>query len=131
MRIAVDVFGTCYSSLSYLRAFPFDNIKIDKSFVSDLEYSEDSRAITIATLNLAKSLGMSCTGEGVETDFQQEFLAKNGCAELQGYLVSRPQPIEKLEHLIDLKNEVEEGENDNRPRLKVVPNTGAQTRQTS
>lgn len=104
VRIALDDFGTGFSSLSYLRSFPFDKIKIDKSFVSDIETADDSRAITIATLHLAKSLGMRCTAEGVETSYQAEFLRDNGCDELQGFFISRAQPLEKLRHLIDLKD---------------------------
>ena len=102
MRIALDDFGTGFSLLSYLRKFPFDKIKIDKSFIQDLEYEEDSRAITRATLTLAKALGMRCTAEGVETESQSEFLTENGCDELQGYLISRPQPLDKLGHLLSL-----------------------------
>jgi diguanylate cyclase (GGDEF)-like protein len=100
VRIALDDFGTGYSSLSYLRAFPFDKIKIDKSFVKDIESRADSRAITIATLNLAKSLSMRCTAEGVETLFQADFLRDHGCDELQGFFISRGQPLDNLAHLV-------------------------------
>ncbi len=100
VRIALDDFGTGYSSLSYLRAFPFDKIKIDKSFVKDIESRADSRAITIATLNLAKSLGMRCTAEGVETLYQADFLRDHGCDELQGFFISRAQPLDNLAHLV-------------------------------
>lgn len=103
LRIALDDFGTGFSSLSYLREFPFDKLKIDKSFTENLETDVDTQAITQATLQLAKALGMSVTGEGVETMRQGDFLRDNGCDELQGYLHSRPMPLEKLEHLIDLK----------------------------
>ncbi len=106
VRIALDDFGTGFSSLSYLRQFPFDKLKIDKSFTDDLDTSKDSRAITQATLQLAKALGMHTTGEGVETMRQGEFLRDNGCNELQGYFFSRPQPIENLAHLIELKPEL-------------------------
>ncbi len=102
VRIALDDFGTGFSSLSYLRSFPFDKIKIDKCFVSDLESSDDSRAITVATLGLAKSLGMSCTAEGVETEFQSDFLRDHGCDELQGFLISRARPLSKLTHLVQV-----------------------------
>ena len=100
LRIALDDFGTGYSSLSYLRAFPFDKIKIDKSFVKDIESRPESRAITVATLNLAKSLGMRCTAEGVETLYQADFLRDHGCDELQGFFISRAQPLENLAHLV-------------------------------
>jgi diguanylate cyclase (GGDEF)-like protein len=103
IRIALDDFGTGFSSLSYLRSFPFDKIKIDKSFVSDLESRADNRAIAIATLELARSLGMRCTAEGVETGFQSDFLRENGCDNLQGFFISRAQPLEKLGHLVELK----------------------------
>jgi diguanylate cyclase (GGDEF)-like protein len=103
VRIALDDFGTGYSSLSYLRAFPFDKIKIDKSFVKDIETRPESRAITVATLNLAKSLGMRCTAEGVETLYQADFLRDHGCDELQGFFISRAQPLENLRHIIDVR----------------------------
>jgi EAL domain-containing protein (putative c-di-GMP-specific phosphodiesterase class I) len=103
VRISLDDFGTGFSSLSYLRNFPFDKIKIDKSFISDMETSEDSRAITVATLGLAKALGLRCTAEGVETEFQSKFLSEHGCDELQGYFISRAQPFEKLKHFVDME----------------------------
>jgi diguanylate cyclase (GGDEF)-like protein len=103
LRIALDDFGTGFSSLSYLREFPFDKLKIDKSFTENLETDKDTQAITRATLQLAKALGISVTGEGVETGRQGDFLRDNGCDELQGYLHSRPMPLEKLEHLMELK----------------------------
>lgn len=102
IRIALDDFGTGYSSLSYLRSFPFDKIKIDKSFVKDIESRPESRAITVATLNLAKSLGMRCTAEGVETLYQADFLRDHGCDELQGFFISRAQPLENLSHLVEV-----------------------------
>ncbi|MFN3912842.1 putative bifunctional diguanylate cyclase/phosphodiesterase [Hyphomonas sp.] len=103
VRIALDDFGTGFSSLSYLRSFPFDKIKIDKSFVKDIESRQDSRAITEATLYLAKSLGMRCTAEGVETHYQADFLRDHGCDELQGYFISRAQPLDNLAHIIDVR----------------------------
>ncbi len=104
MRISLDDFGTGFSSLNYLRRFPFDKLKIDKSFVEDIDYSDDSRAITKATLELAKALNMSCTAEGVETESQKQFLTEIGCDELQGFLISRPQPLDKLTHLFEVKS---------------------------
>ena len=103
VRISLDDFGTGYSSLSYLRSFPFDKIKIDKSFVSDIESRPESRAIAMATLSLAKSLGMRCTAEGVETLYQAEFLRDNGCDELQGFFISRAQPLDLLTHVVDVR----------------------------
>jgi len=100
LKISLDDFGTGFSSLSYLRAFPFDKLKIDKCFVSDLEHNEDSRAITRATLNLAQSLGIRCTAEGVETESQAKFLVEHGCDELQGFLISRAKPLGQLEGIV-------------------------------
>lgn len=122
VRISLDDFGTGFSSLSYLRNFPFDKVKIDKSFISDMETSEDSRAITVATLGLAKALGLSCTAEGVETEYQSRFLREAGCDELQGYFISRAQPIEKLGHLVDIASREEVQTSTEKPthRLKLV-----------
>ena len=127
VRISLDDFGTGYSSLSYLRRFPFDKLKIDKGFVQDIDHSEECRAIARATLQLAKALNMVCTAEGVETEGQKQFLTENGCDELQGFLISRPQPLDKLTHLIDIRDvpsgsdeHVEEGDrtgNDSADRL--------------
>ncbi len=108
VRISLDDFGTGFSSLSYLRKFPFDKIKIDKSFISDMETSEDSRAITVATLGLAKALGLRCTAEGVETEFQSRFLSEHGCDELQGFVISRAQPVEKLQFYVDMETTIQE-----------------------
>lgn len=101
LRISLDDFGTGYSSLSYLRMFPFHKIKIDQSFVRDIETDTESRAITQATLSLAKLMGLRCTAEGVETLFQASFLREHGCDELQGYLVGKPQPMDRMLHLIE------------------------------
>jgi diguanylate cyclase (GGDEF)-like protein len=103
VRISLDDFGTGYSSLSYLRAFPFDKIKIDKSFVKDIESRPESRAIAMATLSLAKSLGMRCTAEGVETKYQADFLRDHGCDELQGFFISRAQPLDNLLHIVEVR----------------------------
>lgn len=103
IRISLDDFGTGYSSLSYLRAFPFDKIKIDQSFVKDIGSCNESRAIAVATLSLAKSLGMRCTAEGVETLYQADFLRDNGCDELQGFLISRAQPLDNLGHIVEVR----------------------------
>jgi diguanylate cyclase (GGDEF)-like protein len=121
VRIALDDFGTGFSSLSYLRSFPFDKIKIDKSFVSDLESRADNRAIAVATLNLARSLGMSCTAEGVETSYQADFLRDNGCDDLQGFFISRAQPLDKLRHLIEVKDaDAISAATPGRPTLRIV-----------
>ncbi len=94
VSISMDDFGTGYSSLSYLRSFPFDKIKIDQSFVRDLSQHEDSRAIIRAVVALGKSLGMTTTAEGVETEDQLTQLRREGCTEVQGYLFSKPTSAE-------------------------------------
>jgi diguanylate cyclase (GGDEF)-like protein len=100
VRIAMDDFGTGYSSLSYLRKFPFDKIKIDRCFVSGLSESEDSIAIVRAVANLAGSLRMTATAEGVETEEQLEIIRRLGCGEVQGYLFSAPRPAEEIVRLL-------------------------------
>ena len=92
VRIAMDDFGSGYSSLTYLQAFPFDKIKIDRSFVTDLATREDSMAIVRAVTGLGKSLGIVTTAEGVETDTQFDLLRREGCTQAQGYLFSPPRP---------------------------------------
>jgi len=99
-RIALDDFGTGYSSLSYLRRFPFDKIKIDRSFITDLSGEGGSLAIVQAIMNLAFSLNMTTTAEGVETEEQLEVVRALGCTELQGYLFSAAKPAEEILRLL-------------------------------
>jgi EAL domain-containing protein (putative c-di-GMP-specific phosphodiesterase class I) len=100
VQIAMDDFGSGYSSLSYLHAFPFDKIKIDRSFVGDLETNRHSMAIVHAVVGLGLSLGVPTLAEGVETEAQRAFLAQEGCSEVQGYLTGRPRPIEDYAALV-------------------------------
>jgi EAL domain-containing protein (putative c-di-GMP-specific phosphodiesterase class I) len=95
----MDDFGTGYSSLSYLRSFPFDKIKIDQSFIRDISKGDDAVAIVHAILNLASSLKMTTTAEGVETAEQQKVLQATGCEEMQGYLFSPPRPAAEIAEL--------------------------------
>jgi EAL domain-containing protein (putative c-di-GMP-specific phosphodiesterase class I) len=88
----MDDFGTGHSSLSYLRSFPFDRIKIDRSFVHDLLTKKDSRAIIRAVVQLASGMGLKTTAEGVETEEVLEYLKRAGCTEGQGFLFSKAQP---------------------------------------
>jgi len=90
VRIALDDFGTGYSSLSYLQSFPFDKIKIDRSFVDRLETGEGAGAIVQAITALAAALGMETTAEGIETEAQRDAVRRLGCGLGQGYLFSRP-----------------------------------------
>jgi len=101
VKLSMDDFGTGYSSLSYLRSFPFNKIKIDRSFVSDSSESVDAQAIVKATIGLGQSLGMVTTAEGVETEAQFELIRKHGCTEAQGYLFSKPLPVDAVQGWIE------------------------------
>ncbi|ACK51516.1 diguanylate cyclase/phosphodiesterase with PAS/PAC sensor(s) [Methylocella silvestris BL2] len=96
VSVSMDDFGIGYSSLSYLRAFPFDKIKIDRSFVSELGHGCGSRAIVRAVAGLGSSLGVSTTAEGVETSEQLAWLRAEGCTEMQGFYFSPPVPASKI-----------------------------------
>jgi diguanylate cyclase (GGDEF)-like protein len=93
VRISMDDFGTGYSSLMNLRSFPFDKIKIDQSFVGDIERRPDAAAIVRAVVALGNSLGMVTCAEGVETGEQLSYLRSEGCVEMQGFYYSKPKPL--------------------------------------
>jgi len=99
IRIAMDDFGTGYSSLTYLQCFPFDKIKIDRSFVKDITENAGSLNIVRAVAALANGMGMTATAEGVETREQLDRITSEGCTEMQGYLFSRPLPAQEIERL--------------------------------
>ena len=92
LHLALDDFGTGYASLSYLRRFPFDRIKIDQSFVREQEHDATTRAIVESMLTMAKRLNLQVTAEGVETERQLNMLVSQGCPEVQGYFLGRPMP---------------------------------------
>jgi diguanylate cyclase (GGDEF)-like protein len=100
VKISLDDFGTGFSSLSYLRRFPFDKLKIDRCFISDLSQADDALTIVRAVTTMAKSLGMITTAEGVETKEQLAQVRMLGCTEVQGYYIGRPQPQEQVTRLI-------------------------------
>ena len=97
IRIAMDDFGTGYSSLTYLQSFPFDKIKIDRSFVKNITENSSSLNIVRAVAALANGMGMTATAEGVETAEQLHSIASEGCTEMQGFLFSKPLPAAEIE----------------------------------
>ncbi|MGH1477449.1 MAG: putative bifunctional diguanylate cyclase/phosphodiesterase [Geminicoccales bacterium] len=100
VQIAMDDFGTGYSSLSYLLRFPFDRIKIDRSFVKDITENPDAAAIVGAVVALGRRLNMSITAEGVETPEQLAYLKREDCHEVQGYYFGRPMPADAITDLL-------------------------------
>jgi diguanylate cyclase (GGDEF)-like protein len=104
LKFAVDDFGTGYSSLTYLTKFPIDTLKIDMSFIKNIEFSESQRSIVRTIIDLGKNLDLKVIAEGVETQKQYEILAEMGCDSIQGYIFSRPLAAPELEQLILNKN---------------------------
>jgi diguanylate cyclase (GGDEF)-like protein len=100
VSVAMDDFGTGYSSLSTLRSFPFDRIKIDRSFIVDMVSNTDAAAIVDTIMGLSRAIGRTVVAEGVETEAQLELLQRQGCNEVQGYLIGKPLPIESYSHLM-------------------------------
>ena len=101
IRIALDDFGTGYSTLSQLLSFRLDKIKIDRSFVSRLNESNDAQVIVRAILGLAKGFGLTTTAEGIEDARQLAYLKANGCTEGQGYLFSKAIPATDVPALLN------------------------------
>ena len=95
-HLSIDDFGTGYSSLSYLRKLPAEELKIDRSFIQDLEHSADARAVVDAVIKLAHALGLKVVAEGVENQRQQQVLVQMGCDELQGFLFAKPMSARAL-----------------------------------
>ena len=102
VTLSIDDFGTGYSSLGYLKQFPVDTLKIDRSFVKDLHVSSDDAAICAAIIAMARELRLKVIAEGVEVVEQVDFLRKHGCDQIQGFLVSKPVTVENLEDLLRL-----------------------------
>ena len=100
VRLAIDDFGTGYSSLNYLKKFPINTVKVDRSFVMDIPDSPDDMAITSAVIAMAHRLNMEVVAEGVETREQFEFLIEHDCEYAQGYLFSKPLPLDNIRHMI-------------------------------
>jgi EAL domain-containing protein (putative c-di-GMP-specific phosphodiesterase class I) len=100
IRISLDDFGTGFSSLSYLQRFPFDKIKIDRSFIWEMEKNPDSMAIVRAVIALGRSLRITVTAEGVETQKQLAWLQSEDCDQAQGFLLGKPMPREDVAKLL-------------------------------
>jgi EAL domain-containing protein (putative c-di-GMP-specific phosphodiesterase class I) len=111
VSIAMDDFGTGYSSLSYLQSFPFDKIKIDRTFIANLTENHYSATIVRAVIGLGHGLDLPVLAEGVETAEQLAFLARESCDEVQGFHIGRPAPIESYAELVGRKA---------KPALKLV-----------
>lgn len=100
LQISIDDFGTGYSSFAYLKQLPFDILKIDRCFIQNIDTDNKNQAITKSIIQMAHSMGLKVVAEGVETAAEMEFLAQNGCDEIQGYLISPPVPFERFERLL-------------------------------
>jgi EAL domain-containing protein (putative c-di-GMP-specific phosphodiesterase class I) len=100
IRIALDDFGTAFASLSYLRSFPFDTIKIDRSFVRELPQRADCAAIIEAVAGLARKLDMRSVAEGIETREQLAIVSDTGCDDVQGYFFNRPVPASEIRQIL-------------------------------
>jgi diguanylate cyclase (GGDEF)-like protein len=101
LQLAIDDFGTGYSSLSYLKRFPIDRLKIDRSFIANIENDRDNAAIAEAVIAMAETMSLHVTAEGVENDRQLSLLREQRCGEVQGYLLGRPTPPEQICHMLE------------------------------
>lgn len=101
ISVSLDDFGTGYSSMSYLQHLPLDILKIDRSFVADVETNPRNASICRALLSLGHSMGLTIIAEGVETPGQLDWLAAHGCDQVQGYLLGRPAPLERIIDALD------------------------------
>jgi EAL domain-containing protein (putative c-di-GMP-specific phosphodiesterase class I) len=103
IQIAIDDFGTGHSSLAYLKRFPIDTLKIDRSFIGDLTTNTEDKTITGAIITMGKSLDLTVVAEGVETQEQIDFLRAHGCDEFQGYYAHKPMPADEFAQLLEIE----------------------------
>ena len=123
VKIAMDDFGTGYSSLSYLQSFPFDKIKIDRSFVSDLETNNNNAAIIRAVITLARALKLPVLAEGVETEAQRLILSQDGCDQIQGHLIGAALPIHDYEAIVNASQTRSDAHQSDRVDDKIARST--------
>jgi EAL domain-containing protein (putative c-di-GMP-specific phosphodiesterase class I) len=109
LRFSIDDFGTGYSSLAYLSKLPLDQLKIDQSFVRNLNNQSSDMVIVQTIIGMANNLGMEVIAEGVETEMQRNILEQHGCLLYQGYLFSKPLPVEEFEELVN-RNAIDQSE---------------------
>jgi EAL domain-containing protein (putative c-di-GMP-specific phosphodiesterase class I) len=100
IQFSLDNFGIGYSSLKYIKELPLDKIKIDSSFIQDIANNSGNQAIVRIIITMAESLNLNVIAVGVETEDQRQFLMNNGCTHYQGYLFSKPVPLETFEQLL-------------------------------
>ncbi|PMI72190.1 hypothetical protein BCU63_19330 [Vibrio splendidus] len=104
VTLSLDDFGTGYASFSYLKKFPFDTIKIDKSFIDQMLNSHEDSEIVRSIVQIAKKLDLKVTIEGIESEVQEQFIINEGCDVGQGYLYGRPMPSQEFEHSLINQN---------------------------
>jgi diguanylate cyclase (GGDEF)-like protein len=109
ITLSLDDFGTGYSSLSYVCKYAFNSLKIDRSFVTDVERSSESKAVVDAVMGLGKALNLKIVAEGIETEIDRAYMEQAGCRYAQGYLFGRPEPAHRLYHLMRARQEPSDG----------------------